>query len=409
MKVIYIQLFLLVTPIFLKSQSLTFNESTLFSLGASASFTAGGDANFIGTLRNNGTIVAQRDLNFFTNRQVGNLKFTGDGDQELFGDTLQVGSMEVDKTGNVKVSAEQILVAGNLNVTAGVIQTEDIDDLIVTGETNEDGSGYVEGTLVGFSQGSPVAFPMGVNGNRNTINLSNAQSGTVLIVNCTVPNPNALFPTEDMVGIADEVEWQIRTLEGTAEVTLSTNFSGLDFVNFSNGEPIAADIYAPAFAIIQQDDTVHMALVSTTATPSGTNPGSTKTSGSIVSNTTITIDTAVTRINVAWLPFKDAPEIFVPNAFAPSGFQKENRIFRPFLAGAEATQVSMRIFDSFNKEVYAASISGESIDLSTIGWDGKLPSGLDAPEGVYFYQIFVESPDLPDDQKNESGSVLLVK
>ena len=47
----------------------------------------------------------------------------------------------------------------------------------------------------------------------------------------------------------------------------------------------------------------------------------------------------------------------------------------------------MRVFDSFNKEVYLFSQAGDDVDLSLMGWDGTMPSGVGAPNGVYYYTI----------------------
>lgn len=368
------------------SQSLIFNDSTTFTLGSSTSFTAGGDANFVGSLINDGTIVAQKDLNFFSNQDVGSLKFTGTGDQEITGDTLYITDMEVNKTGNVQVMTAQIFVSGNLNVVSGVIQTDDIDDLIVTGVSSEDGDGYVEGKLVGLSAGDPVSFPMGVNGFKNSITFSNTKGGIRLIVDCLVPEPETLLPTEDMVGISDEVEWQVRTVSDSTTATMTANFSGLDLVNFSNGQAINARKYAPALVVIQKGDTIYSALNSSEATPEN-GGASTETSGRIVSTSSITIDTTITRVNVAWLPFIDGPEFFVPNAFSPEGLHEENRVFRPFYSGGEVSSVSIRVYNAYNEEVFTHSSSGTDLDLSLIGWDGQLKGGQPAEDGVYYYSI----------------------
>lgn len=402
-KVLLLSYFILWTLV-LEAQ-IIFNDSTIFSLGSSASFTSGGDANFKGSLINNGTIVSYQNLNFYENRNVGSLKFVGAGDQEIIGDTLFVTDLEINKTGNVKVLTAQVFVSGNLNVISGVIQTDDIDDLIVTGQSSEEGDGYVEGKLVGLSSGSPVSFPMGVNGFRNSLTFSNTQAGTRLIVNCLVPDPAELLPSDEMVGIADEVEWQVRAADGNTQAVVTANFSGLDFINFSNGESIRADGYAPALVIIQKKDTIYSILNSSEATPDA---ASTETSGRVVSTTAIDLDTTITRINVAWLPFKDKAVVYIPNVFSPEGIYEENRVFRPFFAGGEVTGVTMAVYNAYNSEVYRYSESGADLDLSLMGWDGKLKGGQPAEEGVYYYKIFVKSPGL-EVEKEEVGTVLLVK
>ncbi|MEM0941582.1 MAG: gliding motility-associated C-terminal domain-containing protein [Bacteroidota bacterium] len=389
--------------IFVGAQSLTFAENTTFSLGSNASFTFGGDVNFVGSLQNNGTIVSTRDLNFFNNQTVGKLKFIGLSDQSIIGDTLFVTDMKVDKTGNVKMETERVFVSGNLDVTSGVVQTDDINDLIVTGWCSEDGTGYVEGKLVGLSAGDPVAFPMGLNGFTNYITFSDTKPGVKIIVDCLSPDSSTLFPTEDMVGIADEVEWQVRTVADSTLTTMIVNFSGLDLINFSNGQPIHANAYAPALVVFQKGNSVYQILESSEAIPE--NSASTETSGRIVSTSSILIDTAITRVNVAWLPVVDGPEFFVPNVFSPNGFYEENRLFRPFFAGGKVTSVSIAVYNAYNDDVYRYSKNGMDLDLSSIGWDGKLKGGQPAEEGVYYYDI-----QLIADEKvwRKTSSMLLI-
>ncbi|MEM6737200.1 MAG: gliding motility-associated C-terminal domain-containing protein [Bacteroidota bacterium] len=385
------------------AQSLTFAENTTFSLGASASFTAKGEINFVGALQNNGTIISNSDLNFFDNKTVGNLKFVGLTDQFITGDTLFVTDMKVDKTGNIEMETDRIFVSGNLDVTSGVVHTDDIDDLIVTGWCSEDGTGYVEGKLVGLSAGDPVAFPMGVNGFKNYITFSDTKPGVRIIVDCLAPDSATLLPTEDMVGIVDEVEWQVRTVADSTLATMTVNFSGLDFINFSNGQPIRANAFIPALVVLQKGNPVYQILESAEATPE--NMGSTETSGRIVSTSSVLIDTSITRVNVAWLPVVDGPEFFVPNVFSPNGFYEENRLFRPFFAGGEVTSVSIAIYNAYNDDVYRYSKSGIDLDLSSIGWDGKLRGGRPAEEGVYYYDI-----QLIADEKawRKTSSMLLI-
>ena len=405
-------------------QTTIFGDSTTFTLGTRTTFFTGGnatfegaftigdssaiingDAEFLGPLTTNGTIETGGDLNFHGNREVGSLRFTGTGDQSVTStDTLFVTDMEVDKTGNLTVMSEQIFVEGNLDVTSGVVQTDDIDDLIVTGASSEEGIGYVEGKLVGESTGGPVSFPTGIDGFRNSITFSGTRAGIRLVVEVVEPEPGTLFPTEEMVGIADQVEWQVRTIADSTEATMTANFSGVDLVNFSNGQSIRANQYAPALVILQKGDTIYTALNSSEATP--VNQNLTQTTGRIVSTSTVMLDTAITRINVAWLPFVDGPEFFVPNVFSPDGFYEENRVFRPFFAGGEVTNVTMAVYNAYNSEVFRYAESGADLDLSLIGWDGRLGGGQPAEEGVYYYTIQL----VADGQiYQQTSSVLLVK
>ena len=398
--------------LFAQSDTVNLGSSTTFYLGEQASFYFGGNTGFNGTINNQGTIIANRNLNFVDNKEVGNLRFVGAGDQEVFGDTLVVSNLEVQKPlGRVKVMTTQILVEGNLDVTQGAIETDDIDDLIVTGQSQDDGEGYVLGKLVGLTAGQPVTFPMGIEingqGFPNYITFSNTRDGIVLIVDC-LDEPGTLLPSDEMVGIADQIEWIVRTREDSTEATISVDFSGIDFVNFSNGEEIKADIYEPALVVLQKGDTIFQILEPETVTPSNVASGSTQSEGSIVRTSSIMINTDSTRLALAWIPLvnPDKVRVFVPNAFAPNGIYEENRVFRPFYNGEDMTSISFRVFSAYNDEVYSYAESANNIDLSLIGWDGNLRTGQPAEEGVYYYSLSVIRGGIAE--KFES-TVLLVR
>ncbi|NQZ79073.1 MAG: gliding motility-associated C-terminal domain-containing protein, partial [Ekhidna sp.] len=151
-------------------------------------------------------------------------------------------------------------------------------------------------------------------------------------------------------------------------------------------------------------DTIYSLLNSTDATPE--NAASSETSGRIVSNTTIVLDTTITRLNAAWIPIVDGPEFFVPNAFSPSGVYEENRVFRPFFVGAEITSISIAVFNNYNDQIYTYSESGNDLELESVGWDGRLQGGQDAEAGVYYYRIQL----VADGQVySKTSSVLLTK
>jgi hypothetical protein len=66
----------------------------------------------------------------------------------------------------------------------------------------------------------------------------------------------------------------------------------------------------------------------------------------------------------------------------------------------------MSVYNSLNQQVYSLSQSGTDLDLSLFGWDGVLPSGQNAPSGVYYYTINLTT--LTSTQ-SKTGAVLLVK
>lgn len=387
--------------LWLSAQSITFGDQTSLYLGDGTTFFFGGNAALNGTLTNTGTIVSYGDFDFVLNTDVGNVKFTGRLDQSLSGGTLDVGDFIVDKQGKLTLLTERVIVSGALKTTNGVIDAQEEDDILVSGSSDDLGSGYVEGKLVGISQGSPVTFPMGVNGSANYITISSLPSGAIVSVECRVPNQNDLFPDEDMVGISDEVEWILKITGDSAEAQISVNFSGVDLQNFSNGEPIRAFEYEPAIALYSKSDTLYHVLNGTVSRSSAD-----FSSGVITSTDNIFITNEGRRISIALVPVIVEPTFFVPKAFAPNATIDENKIFRPYFAGAMISSFTMTVYDSFSKEVYSINESGTELDLSQYGWNGVLSSGQDAPEGVYYYNVRIIAES---EEYNQTGSVLLVK
>lgn len=396
-----LKIILLFAISFAQAQNITFGDQTGLYVGDGTIFFFGGNTTLNGTLNNMGTIVSYGDLDFVLNTDVGNLKFTGVDDQNLSGDTLDVGDFIVDKQGKLTLLTDRVIVTGALETTNGVIDAEEEEDLLVSGSSQALGSGYVEGKLVGISQGAPVTFPMGVNGSANYVTISNLEEGAIVTVECRIPDQNDLLPDEEMVGISDEVEWILKVSGDSTMAQVSVNFSGVDLNNFSNGEPIRANLYTPAIALFSKEDTLYHALSGTQNSADPYSP-----TGIINSDESILITNEGRRIGIALVPLVDVPRLYIPKAFAPNATLEDNREFRPYFTGTQITSVSIAIYDSFNKQVFTAGENGTDLDLSLYSWDGTLNSGLDAPEGVYYYNIRIVANS---EQFSQVGSVLLAK
>jgi hypothetical protein len=202
------------------------------------------------------------------------------------------------------------------------------------------------------------------------------------------------------------VEWIVEALEDSVEVTVSVTFSGVDLQNLSNGEFIRANAYQPTLQLFDEADTLFRAL--TTLSVSGTD-ADIPSRGVIETSDVITINNVPKRFAIGFSPVQTGPTYFVPNAFAPDGVLEENRVFRAYYTGPPGTEIlSVRfsIFNSFNKEVHNFSASGGAVDLTQSAWDGKLPGGQEAPEGVYYYKINLVSTE---ETISDAGSLILVK
>lgn len=395
----------------LLAQGIVLGESSSFKIGRGATFYAGPNTTFNGVVTNEGTIISFSDLDFGTNRDVGSLRFVGNGDQNLSGDTLDVVDINVDSDGsNVVLLTDQVVVNGMLNVNQGVIQAEDELDLLVQGSSNG-ADGFVEGKLVGFTRGSDVTFPMGLNGSSNYVTLNNvsvanASTGAIIRVECQEPTAGSLAHEEDVEDISEAVEWVLTSINGVAaEVTLRINFSD---VNLEGTRNIAARKREPAILALVPGDSLFRRLVTNTVSDLDISDVETPpTQGTIESSGRVAVGEEPVRLAIAWVPVLDGVEFFVPTAFSPNGVYEENRLFRPFFSGNAVNEVSMSVYNNLNAEMYSISMSEADIDLSLIGWDGRLPSsGQRAPGGVYYYTITVKHNG---GQEQKVGSVLLME
>lgn len=383
------------------AQSITFGDQTSLYLGDGTTFFFGGNTTFNGSLTNAGNIVSYSDMDFVLNTDIGNIKFTGRTDQNLNGDTLNVGDFVVDKQGKLTLLTDRVIVSGALQTINGVIDAEDEDDILVSGSSQGSGQGYVEGKLVGISQGGPVTFPMGVNGAPNYVTISNLPTNTIVSVECKIPDQSTLYPDEDMVGISDEVEWVLKVSGDSVSAQVAVNFSGVDLENFSNGQNIRSRAYEPAIVVFSKTDTLFHPLSGRVS-----DTDATFSQGVITSDESIWITNEGRRMAIALIPIIVEPTFFVPNAFAPNGTITDNRTFRPYFAGAIISSFSFAVYDSFNQEVYGISQSDDDVDITQFGWNGILPSGQEAPEGVYYYNVRILAES---EEYKQTGSVLLIK
>ncbi|WP_421762829.1 gliding motility-associated C-terminal domain-containing protein [Ekhidna sp.] len=378
-------------------------DSTTVYLGDSAIFFFGGNTTLNGLLNNSGTIVSYSDMDLVKNRDIGSIKFTGVNNQKLIGDTIEIDSIKVNdfivnKQGTLQLLTSPIDVLGEFITENGIIEA-DADAIFVSGSTMDNGSGYVEGKLFGKSRGNPITFPMGVNGAPNYVTISNLPNGTILSVECKQPDSDSLFLDENMLGISRDVEWVIKlSANDSLEAQMVFNYSGVTLTNEKN---IRAKDERPGLVLFSKVDTLFHEVNATNS-----NISIDQSQGVITANSNIIITGQGRRFAIALIPSIDQPTLFVPNAFSPTATIEENRIFRAYYAGATVKEVSIAVYDSFNKQVYTASDSGDELDLSNYGWNGVLNSGLDAPEGVYYYTVRVVTDE---GSNSKTASFILIR
>lgn len=72
--------------------------------------------------------------------------------------------------------------------------------------------------------------------------------------------------------------------------------------------------------------------------------------------------------------------VTIPNAFYPDGIY--NKVFLPVTLYADSTQSKFSVYNRWGEKI----ITDQEVWK---GWDGKLPNGSNAPEGVYLYRLEV--------------------
>lgn len=394
----------------------------------------GGDSDFSGDLSNSGEIISFADahLNFQGNRNLGDLTFT-DVDRTPItevvlmstADSIFIDELKMDVSGRVTLPTNFVLIQTELAIAQGVLNTTNQENFLVAGNINVSNSSssspaYVEGKMLAVTSGNAVTFPMGINGFPNYLTLNSSQSGITVKVECKTPDLDSLFTDEQTMGLAPDVEWTIQSLSDSAEMSVSVEYSGVDFTNSANF--INAREYDATLQRYDKSDSLFHAL--RTIESINTNVGTAvPTQGTIKTSNKIWITSKPTRFAIGLSPVLTEPEVYVPNVFTPGASMSDNQVFRPFIGGATVNGVSFTIFDSFNTEIFASNQTGEDINLESLGWDGNLKNGQQAPEGVYYYNIsiaYLISEDVSDKYFNSGersetqtfsklGSVMLVK
>lgn len=385
------------------AQSFTLGGDAKLFLGSEGKFFFGGNTQLNGGINNQGTFVSFSDMNFGANTDGGNIKFTGTADQTLTGEEVSFGDFTVDKEGQLRLNGNRMFISGMFNATRGSFNVRRDQQLVFSGSTFADGDGFVVGRVLGRASGAPLIFPMGINGFRNYLTLEGVAQGNIVSVEIEEPDQATLLPDKDIVGIAHQMEWVVTPEADGVEAIISVDFSGIDLQNFTNGQEIRSEKYEPALVLFSREDTLFHTVPGFFI--DGSEPQASS-FGIYQSAQPIRISQEGERLAMALVPIIIRPHFFVPNSFAPNGTLDENRIFRPFFSGEKLTSVYMRVFDSFNKEVYIFDQSGDNVDLSLMGWDGTLPTGLEAPNGTYYYTIKMQGES---DSYTRSGAVLLMK
>lgn len=396
-----------ITNAFTNDNEASFNGIVSFNgiTNNTMNLTFGSNAIFNGDFTNTGGIIgfADAELNFVNNRFLGDLSFMDRSDLQPISEVILLSSADstfinnliLDTEGKVSLPSNIVLVQGSLTIENGVLNATNQESFLVEGSINVNpdnaASTFVEGKMLASTSSGETVFPMGINGLPNYIAIISETPDIVVKVECKKPDLDSLFTNDETLGLAKEVVWTIQTLSDSVEVEVAISYSGIDFTDASNF--VNAREYDATVQKFGAQDSLFYALrsIETEVTNSVDLFGiSVPESGSITTSDKLWVTTKPTVFAIGLSPVLTQPEVYLPNVFAPNGQFADNTIFRPFVGGTTIVSVDFAVFDSFNKKVYASSLSGEDIDLESIGWDGTLNSGLEAPEGVYYYSLSME-------------------
>ena len=397
-----------------------------------ANLLLGSNTSFNLALTNDGAIsvYSSATLDFKANKYLGTVNVVDSAGLDPIGevvllnttDSIIFTNMNMSTSGKATLPATQkILVTNELNLLSGIVNAKNQENFLVTGVANISpsrtaGNTYVEGKMVALSKNDrPVLFPMGLGDRANYMTLSSLRSGVVLKVECIEPDLSTLRSDDETWGLYGGVEWIVRAIDDTVNVAVSVLFPEVDVNNLTNASYIRADSISSTLQLHNGEEDIFHKLISQRISEDSTDPIELITYFKVDATDSVTITPQGRRFVIGVSPIQVEPLLYFPNVFAPSGQMEENRLFRPFFDGYEVTSINFRVYDSFNKIVYQTNHSGEMLDLSNIGWDGRLTSGLDAPEGVYYYDAQLTFNSLIGTQTGKTekvskrGSVMLVK
>jgi hypothetical protein len=374
-------------------------ESTLY-VSPEAFLTAQSNAVFVGDFVNDGRFYSYGGVDFRSNEQVGYVSVKGNAEQLMMGETLQFSSLEIDKNGRLEVYASKAHIHDSLLLKSGILSVLNTDLVVTSGKVGNSGqSSFVEGLLqVVPSESGSLHFPVGVAEVYQGISLEVGSQDTVK-VEAMVPVSSEMIPGDSLIGVADQVVWIVSHAGlGDLNANITLDYNNVDFENFPVSRPIRANNYAPVVvAYVPKKESYRSLRLgdgSSTLAPSGR----------ISSQNSIHIKDSSVLIAVGVTPIADGLNFYLPTVFTPGGGQQVNRKFRPFLVGTEVEQMTLIVWDKYNREVFRQQV--QDVSLVHIGWDGDYPDHTHAPQGVYYYSVEVVTGI---EVYEKTGSVLLVR
>ncbi|MEO9477930.1 MAG: hypothetical protein ABJG41_20470 [Cyclobacteriaceae bacterium] len=364
----------------------TSNQSVIY-VGESAILSVNTDGKLSGQLVNEGLLGISGNLDLGDNFQLGNVIVYGDADQEITGGKLEVERFEIDKSNRVTLQSDELNILGGLTLTKGILSVQNSGLFIESGSFSSSGKeSFVEGPVsVAIAQSGRYTFPVGHEGAYQGISFE-VEAGDTVKVEVIKPESEEMIPGDSLIGLSGEMVWVINHKgEGKIESTIEADYTNLDLERFPVENPIRANKYVPVISS-RLTDGIFRSLRQ--------GPGSVDevlSSGHLMSLDKVVIKDSSLFAGIGVMPVSDQLHFYMPTVFAPDGFQKENKSFRPFLIGAEIEKVELIVWDKFNHEVFAQSVTNPNME--EIGWRGNNRNDSGAPQGVYFYSTVLTTSE----------------
>lgn len=377
------------------------DSGALLSIEGQAHVTFQESATFSGTLDNSGLLQLEKDVDFGDNHTIGSILLTGPSNQQIIGTTLSAMNFSMAKSGALTFKAERLEVTNTLNLSSGFIHTGGTALRVIGGSiTGGSPASYIDGSLTQVSNGDPLYYPLGLNGNFNSLTVEKSKPGDEIKVGLEVPIASQLIPGDSLIGLADEIGWVI-TKESTGPVltTFVIDFEGIDLAAVPNSSGIKASRFCPVISYLDPQLNAYQPLGIRELLDTDS-----LSYGILSSSKPLSLTSLPQFISIGKMPLLDGAKFFVPNVFSPSSAKYENKAFRPFLAGVEVADFRMTIWDGLNNQVYSDHQS--NVMLEDVGWDGSISGDNYAAEGVYYYSISVSTPSGDFSKK---GSFILLR
>jgi len=346
-----------------------------------ATLDVNGDINNTGNLENVGLILLSGNwMNTGTYNGIdGQIEFDGTSDQEFTNSIVDLNNLTVNSGGTTFLRGDTVRILGVIDFVNGYINTDAGTFLIV-----EDGAEVLGGSDNSYSLGKLHQrgvgykfYPVGNNNLYLPVYFEQIFGQEPLMGVRVEQFSNPPIPDRLLVGISESYYWNIETVWGRFDSSkVTVDYVEADLESSAVRNNIAYESATPALAESESLDAPFTNLFTTD--PSIEDPG-------LFSSGVLTGERSFTKRYLAIALSPKIPEAgvsYIPNTFAPSSTNDEDRVLKFYGEKVLADGFSFKVYDRHGKLMFQANDINHA---KTLGWDGLMPNGNPAPGGYYFY------------------------